>query len=113
VVRTEPVLAEAMMVHLAQRLRATHETATDLIFLDLPARVAKLLVNLAPSPGPGGVVDLEHLYLTQGDLGGMVGGSRQSVNQILQEFQSRGWIRLRGRTIVVLRPDHLRRRAGL
>lgn len=113
VVRTEPALAEAMMVQLAQRLRATHETATDLMFLDLPARVAKLLVNLAPGAQPGGVVDLERLYLTQQDLGGMVGGSRQSINLILRDFQSRGWIRLQRRAIVVLQPDRLRSRAGL
>jgi CRP/FNR family transcriptional regulator, cyclic AMP receptor protein len=111
--RTQPALAEVMMVHLAERLRATHEVAADLMFLDLPARVAKLVVNLAPDNAPGSVVDLERLYLTQQDLGGMVGGSRQSINQILHQFRSRGWIRLEGRTIVVLRPDALRRRAGL
>ncbi len=113
VVRTEPALAEAVMVHLAQRFRATHETATDLMFLDLQARVAKLLVSVALEPGAGGVVDLERLHLTQRDLGGMVGGSRQSINQILHHFQSRGWIRMEDRTIVVLRPDRLRKRAGL
>jgi CRP/FNR family transcriptional regulator, cyclic AMP receptor protein len=113
VVRSEPALAEALMVRLAERLRATHETATDLMFLDLPARLAKLLVSLVPDAEPGGVVDLERLYLTQQDLGGMVGGSRQSINQILHDFQWRGWIRLQGRTIVVLRPERLRSRAGL
>jgi len=113
VIRTEPDLAEAMLVRLAQRLRATHETAADLMFLDLPARVAKLLVNVAEDPAVGSVVDLERLNLTQRDLGGMVGGSRQRINRILNDFQTRGWIRLEDRSIVLLHPERLRKRAGL
>jgi CRP/FNR family cyclic AMP-dependent transcriptional regulator len=110
VIRSEPELAEAMLVHLAGRLRATHELAADLRFLDLAARVAKLLVNADLEPD--GRFDLERLHLTQQDLGGMVGGSRQRVNQILHDFESRGWIRFEDRTIVILRADLLRRRAG-
>jgi CRP/FNR family transcriptional regulator, cyclic AMP receptor protein len=113
VLRTEPGLAEVLLVRLAERLRATHDLAADLIFLDLPARLAKLLVSRSLSREPDGIVDLDRLHLTQQDLGGMVGCSRQRINQILHDFQSRGWIRLRDRTIVLLRPDSLRRRAGL
>jgi Crp-like helix-turn-helix domain len=51
--------------------------------------------------------------LTQTDLAGMVGASRQSVNQILQGFARRGYLQVRGRRIVVQRLDLLRRRAGL
>jgi len=43
----------------------------------------------------------------------MVGGTRQSVNQILSGFATRGLIEVRGRTIVLRRPADLRRRAGL
>jgi CRP-like cAMP-binding protein len=51
--------------------------------------------------------------LTQTDLAGMVGASRQSVNQILQGFARRGYLQVRDRRIVVQRLDLLRRRAGL
>ena len=51
--------------------------------------------------------------LTQTDLAGMVGASRQSVNQILQGFARRGYLQVRGRRIVIHRLDLLRRRAGL
>jgi CRP/FNR family cyclic AMP-dependent transcriptional regulator len=55
----------------------------------------------------------EAAVLTQTDLAGMVGASRQSVNQILQGFGRRGLVEVRGRRIIVRRLDLLRRRAGL
>jgi CRP/FNR family cyclic AMP-dependent transcriptional regulator len=52
-------------------------------------------------------------HFTQTDLAAMVGGSRQSVNQILRTFERRGYLALQGRKIILKRPDQLRRRAGL
>ena len=43
----------------------------------------------------------------------MVGGSRQSVNQILRSFERRGYLELQGRKIVLKNPALLRKRAGL
>jgi CRP/FNR family cyclic AMP-dependent transcriptional regulator len=51
--------------------------------------------------------------MTQTDLAGMVGGSRQSVNQILRSFERRGYLELRGRQIRLKQPELLRRRAHL
>jgi CRP-like cAMP-binding protein len=42
----------------------------------------------------------------------MVGGSRQSVNQVLHSFERRGYLALDGRRIIVKKPDLLQRRAG-
>ncbi|MGH9195464.1 MAG: helix-turn-helix domain-containing protein, partial [Acidimicrobiia bacterium] len=53
------------------------------------------------------------LHLTQSDLARMVGGSRQSVNQILGTLSNRGYLTLYGRKILIKRLDLLRRRAGL
>jgi CRP-like cAMP-binding protein len=111
--RTDAALAEALLMRLAQRVRATHELATDLAFRDLPSRVAKLLVTTAPTTHAGGLMNLEELRLSQRDLSGMVGGSRQGVNKILHDFQARGWVRVQDRTVTLLRPDLLRLRAGL
>ena len=41
----------------------------------------------------------------------MVGGSRQSVNQILKTFESHGSLELRGREVAILEMDALRHRA--
>jgi CRP-like cAMP-binding protein len=53
------------------------------------------------------------LHLTQGDLAAMVGGSRQSINQILHLFERRGYLTVRGRLVVLKDVEALRRRAGL
>ena len=108
-----PMVTDALLCALGATIRRLSDQVTDVVFLDLPGRVAKLLGELAERSGAGGsgppVVDLP---LTQSELAAMVGGSRQSVNQILQEFETRGWITRRGRELVVDDPTALRRRAA-
>jgi CRP/FNR family transcriptional regulator, cyclic AMP receptor protein len=107
-------LTEALLRALGGLLRRLTEQASDLVFLDLPGRVAKLLSGLAAERGSQTSDGIElDAHLTQTDLAGMVGASRQSVNQILQGFARRGYLEVRGRRIVVHRLDRLRRRAGL
>jgi CRP-like cAMP-binding protein len=95
-------------------LRRLTEQAADLVFLDLHGRMAKLLVGMAEDRGTKEGVELVlDLHMTQTDLAGMVGGSRQSVNQILRSFERRGYLELRGRQIRLKQPELLRRRAHL
>ena len=112
-VRQYPSLLEAVLRSVAGLLRHVLERASDLVFLDLPGRVAKMILDLGNDRGeasPEGLrIDVE---LTQGDLAASVGGSRSTVNQILHAFEERGYIALQGRTVVLKRPDLLRRRAG-
>ena len=112
--RSHPPMMEALLRTLGSLVRRLTEQAADLVFLDLHGRVAKLLLALAGERGVNreGVVLLD-LHLTQSDLAAMVGGSRQSVNQILHAFEDRGYIELDGRRIVVRAAEGLRRRAGL
>jgi CRP-like cAMP-binding protein len=88
--------------------------ASDLVFLDLDGRIAKLLVRMAEQGADGldGPVVL-NLALTQSDLAEMVGGSRQSLNQTLHAFERRGWITLGKHEICVDDLEALRRRAGM
>jgi len=95
-------------------IRRLTDQASDLVFLDLQGRVAKLLVTSADRDGADhdGVVTVD-LGLTQSELAEMVGGSRQSLNQALHTFEHRGWIEIRGHEVGVLDPEALKRRAGL
>ena len=52
------------------------------------------------------------LDLTQTELAEMVGGSRQSVNQILKSFEARGYLALQGREARILNPEALRLRGA-
>jgi CRP-like cAMP-binding protein len=52
------------------------------------------------------------LPLTQTELAEMVGGSRQSVNKTLKLFEQRGFLEMRGREVVIVDLDALRRRGS-
>ena len=107
-----PDLAKHMLRALAQRLRRTNESLSDLVFSDVPGRVAKALLDLSDrfgNPTDNGV-HVPH-DLTQEELAQLVGASRETVNKSLADFVSRGWIRLEGRAVTLLDVDRLARRA--
>jgi CRP-like cAMP-binding protein len=87
--------------------------AGDLVFMDLHGRVAKLLLRLIEAHADDTAERLSlDLKMTQSDLAAMVGGSRQSVNQILHQFERRGYLHIEGRGLIVKDVEALRRRAG-
>jgi len=110
----DPAITEGLLRSVGAVVRRLTEHAADLVFLDLPGRVAKLLLGLADERGAptdrGIVLDL---HMTQSDLAARVGGSRQSVNQILRQFESRGYLELQGRQVWLKNPELLRKRAAL
>jgi CRP/FNR family cyclic AMP-dependent transcriptional regulator len=109
-----PEMSEALLRSLGTLVRRLTEQASDLVFLDLHGRVAKLLLAMAHERGEARGAELVlDLHMTQSDLARMVGGSRQSVNQILRAFERRGYLEFHGRQVVVKEPDLLRRRASL
>jgi len=107
-----PQAAMNLLKALAQRLRRTNETVGDLVFSDVPGRVAKALIDLKDrfgKPAPDGVL-VPH-DLTQEELAQLVGASRETVNKALADFAARGWIRLEARSVVILDIDRLQHRA--
>ena len=108
-VHSNPRILDAVMRSLGALIRRLTEQNADYVFLDLPGRVAKTLVRLAgDSQAP--MVTIE---LNQSQLAEMAGGSRQSVNQAIGSFATRGWLRTEGRKIVLTDLAALRRRAGM
>jgi CRP-like cAMP-binding protein len=107
-----PELSEQLLQALARRLRRTNEAMADLVFSDVPGRVAKALLDLADRFGTpdGDGVRVTH-DLTQEELAQLVGASRETVNKALSEFASRGWLRLDGRAVVLLDQERLAHRA--
>lgn len=108
-----PEVAEALLRALAQRLRRTNDQMADLVFSDVPGRVAKTLIELGDKFGqefPDGI-HVTH-DMTQEELAQLVGASRETVNKALAEFASRGWVRLESRSVVIIEPDKLQRRSG-
>ena len=107
-----PEFAEQLLRVLARRLRRTNDALADLIFTDVPGRVAKALLGLAERFGTqeGDGVRVHH-DLTQEELAQLVGASRETVNKALADFASRGWMRVESRAVTIVDADRLARRA--
>ena len=102
-------ISRALVAHLSHRLRSTSTRLCDLTVLDLGARLAKYLASEMTAGSATPFVDL---VFTQSELGQLVGGARQTVNQELAAMERDGLITVRGRRIDVLDPARLRRRAA-
>jgi CRP/FNR family cyclic AMP-dependent transcriptional regulator len=111
-INDRPEIAEQLLRVLARRLRRTNDALADLIFTDVPGRVAKALLELAERFGTqeGEGVRVHH-DLTQEELAQLVGASRETVNKALADFASRGWMRVDSRAVTILDGDRLARRA--
>lgn len=106
-VRERPAASLALLETLSLRLRRTDEVVTDLVFLDLPHRLAKHLLTMAAHiDTPAG--RKPRLQVTQGELASMLGVSRESVNKQLNQFSRDGWITLSRGAVTIDNADALR-----
>lgn len=104
-----PSALKSVAESLAMGLRRLTDQAADLVFLDLPRRLAKLLLNSAVAPqGPWAA----ELTLNQTEVAQLMGVSRQSVNRVMSGFAQRGWLEVAGSTITVRDPAALTRFAA-
>ena len=107
-----PEVAQGLLGQMAARLRRANDVVADLVFSDVPGRVAKQLLELARRFGERGDDGIHvHHDLTQEELAQLVGASRETVNKALADFASRGWVRREGRAVVLLDIPRLERRA--
>ena len=107
-----PGVARGLLAQLGSRLRKANDVVADLVFSDVPGRVAKALLDLASRFGRSADDGIHvHHDLTQEELAQLVGASRETVNKALADFASRGWLRLEPRSVVILDVERLHRRA--
>lgn len=111
-IRQEPDAAEQMLRVLARRLRRTNNKLCDQTFNDVPGRLATLLLDLANRFGESdnGTLRIDH-QLNQNELAQLAGSTRESANKALAAFVDRGWIRVQGKTISIVDPAALAKRA--
>lgn len=103
----EPAMARRLVELLSDRLRTTTDSMADLTYLDLGGRLAKYLLREFERAGTTTLT----LSLNQTELGQMIGGARQTVNQLLQSLERANLIAIDGRTVRVLDRDGLQLRA--
>lgn len=111
-----PSVSRKLLTVICRRLRHNASFARDLAFLDVPTRLARAIVVLVESEGWGWTgdqcrQDSRLAGITQSDLAGLVGATRESINKWLGYYERRGYISRKRDGIVVLRLDELRSRA--
>ncbi|MFI0154179.1 Crp/Fnr family transcriptional regulator [Streptomyces lydicus] len=108
-----PVAARRLMSVITDRLRAGDRKRLELAACGVKERLARLLLELAEWHGERvaeGI--LVRVPLTQQELAGSVGASREAVTRLLRELRERGVVTTRRRALVVVRPEVLRRIGG-
>ena len=112
-VRRHPNAAEAILRVLSERWRYAIQRLCDMACLDVPGRIAKILLDFSRTFGeaqPDGSVVIRHM--TQPELAALVGATRESVHNSLHSFARQGWIEFQRGTIHILEPAGLRQRIG-
>lgn len=91
---------------LVRRLREANEAIADSVFLDVTGRTAKRLLDIA------GNSDEFTLPITQEELAGMIGASRERVNKAIAAFVRLGWLEQRDRTYRIIERKKMTNRAS-
>jgi CRP/FNR family transcriptional regulator, cyclic AMP receptor protein len=108
-----PEAATKLLGTVSSYLRRNAELIQDATFLDVPARLARILLELASEPGsdalppPGTVIPDK---MRQSELASLVGVTRESVNKWLGSFEKQGLINYDKGQITLLRPGGLKQR---
>ncbi|MDB4912642.1 MAG: Crp family transcriptional regulator, partial [Gemmatimonadetes bacterium] len=102
-----PSVAWALLCELSHRLRRADEKIGGLVLLDVPGRIARLLLDLSIE---GGGVTIEKT-LTHQTIAQMIGASRETVSRSMKEFQKTGLIRVERRRIAIANQEALEKRA--
>jgi CRP-like cAMP-binding protein len=110
-IKEHPEVSLHLLARLASRLRRTNEVVGDLVFSDVPGRVAKALIDLGVKFGEKREEGLFVNHdLTQEELAQLVGASRETVNKALADFAQRGWLRLEARAVMILDYERMLKR---
>jgi|SRR5579859_1463602 len=107
-----PTVATKLLATVSNYLRRNAELIQDATFLDVPARLARILLELAGAsdaelPAAGTVIPDR---LKQAELASLVGATRESINKTLGSFERQGFIRYDKGQITLLKPANLRQR---
>jgi CRP/FNR family transcriptional regulator, cyclic AMP receptor protein len=101
----QPALLWGTTAMLVGRLRAMDEALADSVFLDVTGRTAKRLLEIA------GEADEFYLPVTQEELAGMVGASRERVNKAISSFIRLGWLEQADRRYKIVNRERLAQRS--
>ena len=106
-VDASPAVAWALLGELSRRLRRADEKIGGLVLLDVPGRIARLLLDLADESG-GSTIEKR---LTHQTIAQMIGASRETVSRAMKDFQEANWVSIERRRITLADRPALEQRA--
>jgi CRP/FNR family cyclic AMP-dependent transcriptional regulator len=106
-VESSPGVAWALLQELSHRLRRADEKIGSLVLLDVPGRIARMLLDAAADGGD----DVIDKPLTHQTIAHVIGASRETVSRAMREFQDRQWLTTERRRIRLLNRAALQERA--
>jgi CRP/FNR family cyclic AMP-dependent transcriptional regulator len=106
-VEANPSVGWALLTELSRRLRRADVKIGGLVLLDVPGRIARLLLDLADETGSATI----EKPLTHQTIAQMIGASRETVSRAMKEFQDSGLIRVERRKIAVGNREALEKRS--
>ena len=106
-VEANPKVAWSLLGALSKRLRRADDKIGGLVLLDVPGRIARLLLDFAEESG----TEVVERPLTHQTIAQMIGASRETVSRAMRDFQDAGMIAVERRQIRVADRPALERRA--
>jgi CRP-like cAMP-binding protein len=106
-VEQNPAVAWALLIELSRRLRRADEKIGSLVLLDVPGRIARVILDTAAEAG-GDSIDRP---LTHQTIAHVIGASRETVSRAMREFVEAGWITTERRRIKITDRTALERRS--
>jgi CRP/FNR family transcriptional regulator, cyclic AMP receptor protein len=106
-VESSPRVAWSLLTELSRRLRRADDKIGGLVLLDVPGRIARLLLDLAEESGANAI----EKTLTHQTIAQMIGASRETVSRAMKDFQDAGWITVERRRIAIADRAALEQRA--
>jgi CRP-like cAMP-binding protein len=86
---------------LCHRLRHTNQVFAEVALLELPVRLAKAMLRVLNWEAASAAAEPAKIRFSQRELANMLGGSRESVNKCLRNWQRTGVVRISGGSIII------------
>jgi CRP/FNR family transcriptional regulator, cyclic AMP receptor protein len=106
-VESNPSIAWSLLMELSRRLRRADGQIRSLVLLDVPGRIARMLLDTADEGG-GPLIEKP---LTHQTIAQVIGASRETVSRAMREFQDSGWISTERRRVRILNRSALEKRS--
>jgi CRP/FNR family cyclic AMP-dependent transcriptional regulator len=106
-VETNPSIAWSLLMELSRRLRRADGQIRSLVLLDVPGRIARMLLDTA-NEGGGLLIEKP---LTHQTIAQVIGASRETVSRAMRDFQDSGWISTEDRRVRILNRAALEKRS--